>query len=216
MSDPSVLTEAAVLTQVNKWVGVIIALIGALIAAPDGARLLFQSSATWIRAQVSRFRKPSPQTTKVVSGTANMSLPGLTATVSAHAWRPNDPIDDRIEALRAHLSDLGGRLNQTAQEVRQERTARKEALAELSRTFQEKLDELHQLLKEKDRKTATIDARGLPVIGTGIFLNGVPEALAGLPLRIGWFLAFGGFAIMIVALMGAIQAHRAASRTPPV
>jgi hypothetical protein len=58
MNNSSILTEAAVLTQVNKWVGVIIALIGAFIAAPDGARLIFRSSATWIRTQINRFRKP--------------------------------------------------------------------------------------------------------------------------------------------------------------
>jgi hypothetical protein len=77
MNNPSILTEAAVLTQVNKWVGVIIALIGALVAAPDGTRLIFRSTATWIRAQINRFRKSSPQTVKV-SGSAHVTLPAMT------------------------------------------------------------------------------------------------------------------------------------------
>ncbi|MGN9846400.1 hypothetical protein ACTMTI_50650 [Nonomuraea sp. H19] len=64
------------------------------------------------------------------------------------------------------------------------------------------LEELHRLLKEKDQQTATINARAIPVLGAGIFLNGVPEALAEIPWHLGWLLPFLGFGAMVAALLG--------------
>ncbi|MGR6923102.1 hypothetical protein ACU635_53360 [[Actinomadura] parvosata] len=203
MDNASLLTEAAVLTQVNKWVGVIIAFVAALVVAPDGTRLLLSRSATWVRSQIDRYRRPREKVIQIGAVGEGSTLGSLSVTLTGHAWRPDDPVDDRIEALRAYIVDVESRLNQAKQEIAQERSAREEAIAELTAIFQAKLEELHQLLKEKDQRTATINARAIPVIGAGIFLNGVPEALAQIPLHLGWMLPFLGFGAMVAALVGA-------------
>ncbi|MGP3916333.1 hypothetical protein [Nonomuraea sp. 10N515B] len=203
MNNTSLVTEAVVLTQVNKWVGVIIAVIATLVVAPDGSRMLFSRTSTWMRAQVNRFRKRPPQSIGVVAGGMGATFGNLTMTATARAWHPNAPVDERIEALRSHISDIEGRLNKTKEEVSRERSAREEVIATLTTEFRSKLDELHQLLKEKDHQAATINARAIPVIGAGIFLNGVPEALAEIPWHLGWILPFAGFGLMIIAVMDA-------------
>jgi hypothetical protein len=46
---------------------------------------------------------------------------------------------------------------------------------ELKRTLEEKTAELRLLVEEKERESAQIDARALPVVGFGILLSGIPE-----------------------------------------
>lgn len=210
MTGASVLTEAAVLAQVNKVVGVIIAMIGAIVAAPDGALLLYRSFTARVRAMINKFRNRSTPAAKV-SGSFHGTLPAMTMTASGRVWRPDDPIDARIDALRAHISDVEGRLSETRNALNQERDARESAIAELGRDLHARLDELHQLLQEKERQMATIDARGLPVIGFGILLSGVPEFLAELPRIIGWALPFAGFAWMVVAVLDSVRRRHSRS-----
>jgi hypothetical protein len=131
----------------------------------------------------------------------------LTAIKYDYPWKPDAPVDERIETLRAYITSVETRLNETITGVSQERADRETAITELARTLHARLDELHQLLKEKDRQMATIDARGLPVIGAGIFLSGIPEALAELPWHLGWILPFAGFGWMVAAVLGAVRAR---------
>ncbi|GAA3604189.1 hypothetical protein GCM10022419_106010 [Nonomuraea rosea] len=208
MNSSSIFAEAAVLTQVNKWVGVVIAFVGAIVAAPDGAQLIYKTSTAWTRRQINRLRKPSRQSVKVSGGAASMRLTGIAGTVTGRVWSPNDPIDQRIEVLRAHIGDVEVRLNHAVDSIKQEQNAREVAIAELNRAFQQELGKLHELLEEKDRRLATVDARGLPVIGFGVLLSGVPEALADIPLHLGWALPFAGFAWMVVAVLESVRSHR--------
>jgi Zn-ribbon protein, possibly nucleic acid-binding len=209
MNNANVLTEAAVLTQVNKFVGVFIALVGAFITAPDGARLVFRSSAAWARKQINRFRKP-PTKTIQVSAAGFAGITGtVTMTATGRVWDPNAPVDERIETLRSYISDVETRLSATINRVTEERAAREKAIEDLSRTLHAKVDELYQLLKEKEEQTAIIDGRGLPVIGVGILLTGIPEALAEIPWHLGWLLPFGGFGLMVAAVMASVNDHRA-------
>jgi predicted RNase H-like nuclease (RuvC/YqgF family) len=103
---------------------------------------------------------------------------GATITASGHVWRPTAPINERIETLRTHITEVEGHLNEVAHKLRQETSSRDEAIAELDRTLKAETAELRRLLEEKDREMARIDARGLPLIGYGIVLSGVPEFLA--------------------------------------
>ncbi len=207
MSNATVLTEVAVLTEVNKFVGVFIALTGAFVAAPDGARLLFGSTVKRIgRALSSLIRKPPTSFTGKGSAPAVAMVIGGGGKIITRNGPASDSVEDRIQALQEHLNQVEDRLTETTKALKQEKSERVAAVTDLTRTFQNQVDHINHLLTEKDRQMATIDARGL--LPFGIALSGVPEFLAGLPLRLGWFLVFGGFAVTIVAVMGAIQSHR--------
>jgi hypothetical protein len=95
----------------------------------------------------------------------------ITATVSARAWHPDAPVDERIEALRQHITEIEGRLNEVTRKLTEEAASREQVVVELKRTLEEKTAELRRLGEEKERESARIDARALPAVGFGILLS---------------------------------------------
>ncbi|MDQ4021837.1 MAG: hypothetical protein M3257_09500 [Actinomycetota bacterium] len=61
--------------------------------------------------------------------------------------------------------------------------SREQLGAEFTRALQETTAELRRLGEEKERESAQIDARGLPVVGFGILLSDIPEKPATLAHR---------------------------------
>jgi hypothetical protein len=72
---------------------------------------------------------------------------------------------------------------------------------ELKRTLEEKTAELRLLVEEKERESAQIDARALPVVGFGILLSGIPEELASIPFGLGWIFLIVDVGACIVHLL---------------
>lgn len=209
MDNPVTSPEVSILTHMNKWVGVIIALVGAFIAAPDGARLIFQSTASAARDLVAKVRRSgAPQDVRAVTGSGSMTLGGLAMAATGRVWTPGASIDERIDALRKQVLEVEAKVAGIQADVLKERGERQEAIAELARTVHVKVDELHALLAEKDKQAARIDARGLPVVGAGIFLSGVPEYLAALPVWIAFPLPFLAFSFMIYVLTASLYGRR--------
>ena len=136
----------------------------------------------------------------------------VTLASSGRAWHPTAPVDERIEALRKHITDVEGHLNHTAEMLRQETSKRAEAIARLDTARKHDLAELRRLLDEKDRDTALIDARGLPVIGLGILLSGVPAELAAIPWHLGWLFPVIGIGAAAAAIAPALRARFGASK----
>jgi hypothetical protein len=71
--------------------------------------------------------------------------------------------------------------------VWEETASRERVVAELSRTIKEETAKLGRLLEEREQESARIDARGLPVVGFGILLSGVPDELAAIPFPWGGY-----------------------------
>jgi hypothetical protein len=138
----------------------------------------------------------------------------LTATVSGRVWTPAAPVDDRIEALRQHITEVEGRLSGIAQELRREVSDRAVAVANIDQALKAQAAELTGLLDKKDQHTAAIDARGLPVIGFGILLSGVPEALSSIPpWHLGWLLPALGLVAAAAAVAHAVRVDRNVNTT---
>jgi hypothetical protein len=180
MDDPSVLAD------VNRWVGVAIALVGSVVIAPSGTVLLWRSATDWmrqrkhhLRGHLARFlpflRRDVNIHVSSVSGMASGAV-NVTLTASGRVWQPSASVDERIEALRKHITEVDGRLNDVARKLGEETTDRQRVFGELHRTLEEKTAELRRMLEEKERESARVDARGLPVVGLGILLSGVPRS----------------------------------------
>jgi hypothetical protein len=74
-------------------------------------------------------------TIHAASATGSVSAFGsATATVSARAWHPKAPVDERIEALRQHITKVEGRLNEVTGKVK-ETASREQVVAELKGTL---------------------------------------------------------------------------------
>ena len=149
----------------------------------------------------------------VVSGTGTGSLGvAVTLTGSGRVWHPTAPIAERIEALRKHISEIEGRLNEVTQELRQETSERERVVAEIGVKLNAEMIELRHLMSKQERQSARIDARGLPVIAFGVVLSGVPDELASIPYGIGWLAPALGFA---AAMAAGVPAWREAHRAGP-
>ncbi len=212
------MNDLGLLSDLNRWVGVVIALVGSFVVAPSGAVLLWRSATDWLRqrkhqlrSQLARFlpflRRDVTIHATSAAGAASGALGSLTATGSGRAWHPDEPVDERIDALRQHITEVEGRLNEVIRKLREETASREQLGAELTRTLQEKTVELRRLGEEKERESAQIDARGLPVVGFGILLSGVPEKLATVPFGLGWMFPILGLGAAATAIAHAWR-HR--------
>jgi hypothetical protein len=217
--------EATVLSGVNRWVGVVVALVGTIVVAPSGWTLLLQSisqfTEEWLRAartQISRivpWLRPKPTSVSMsarVGGSASLSA---SARISvAKGWNPTAPVDARIEILLQRIIEAEGQLDAITRNVSDESSARKAAIEEVERKFQTETRALRSAIENQERYAALLDARGLPSLAIGIVLSGVPDDLARIPLHLGWLLPVIGVAAALLATVGAIRS-RARSLTHP-
>jgi hypothetical protein len=207
------MNDLCLLCDVNRWVGVVIALVGSFVVAPSGAVLLWRSATDWLRQRKHQLRSelarflPFLRRDTTINLTSAMGIASAlgspTVTGSGRAWHPTDPVDERIEALRQHIIEVEGRLNEVTRKLREETASREQLGAEFTRALQETTAELRRLGEEKERESAQIDARGLPVVGFGILLSGIPEKLASIPLGLGWMFPILGVGAAATALVHA-------------
>lgn len=116
--DPMTLTmnDPSLLINLNRYVGVALAVVGSVVVAPRGTVLLWRSLTDWppprkqhLRSQLARFL---PFLRKDVTVQAPSAMGGVsvfgsaTATVSARVWQPNASVDERIEVLHRYITDL--------------------------------------------------------------------------------------------------------------
>lgn len=221
-SNDFVMNDPSLLSDVNRYVGVALAVFGSVVVAPRGTVLLWRSATDWplqrkqqLRGQLARFLPflRRDVTIHAANATGGASAFGATATGSARAWHPDAPVDKRIDALRQHITEVEGRLNEVTGKLREETASREGVVAELKRTMEEKTAELRRLGEEKERESAQIDARGLPFVGSGILLNGIPNELASVPFGLGWMFPILGVGLGVGVVAVAIV-HRWRARTP--
>ncbi|MFI7455341.1 hypothetical protein ACIBQX_48305 [Nonomuraea sp. NPDC049714] len=188
-----------ILVWVIKWVGVVITIIGAFIAAPDAAQSLFGGSWKWVKRQA---RKVLPKKTRVVAiGTAYEANASGSLSVrksGGHNWPEDARVDQQVAMLRAYIEDVEVRLNQTMDAVAAEQTTRDAALHQLKGELRGEIDQVRALIDQQEREAVKIDTRGMFPIAIGVLFGNVPEFLASWP---GWYLPwlwpFAGLGVTI-------------------
>jgi hypothetical protein len=207
---------SAVLSQVNSWVGVTAALVGAIVAAPSGVRLLLPELQAWLVSLRQRIRswlpsRRSDQTLHVpfVGGTANVFLPRLTAEARGRVWSRTAPVDEQIETLREWINELVRRVARLEQDGRRELTNVRDELARVERSLASDVTSLRHRAERDTHESARIDARALPVMGVGVVLAGVPDQVASIPWHLGWLLPICAMWLTATAVAGAVRDHRA-------
>lgn len=181
----------------------------AVVVAPSGTRVLVRSAWVWLRRQGARTRGQLARflpflrrdlNVQGVTASIGVGLGGVgTLTVSGRAWHPTASVDERIEALHQHITEVEGQLIEVSQQLSQETSKRERALAELEAGLRAETAELRRLLEEQEHRAARVDARGLPVIALGIVLSGIPDQLASIPYGIGWVAPVLGIAAAVAA-----------------
>jgi hypothetical protein len=203
-------THPVLLSDVNRWVGVSMALVGAFVVAPSGTTELFESAWRWLEktgrqalsqlARLLRFRKQDVNVVAPSAGVMSSSNVSATLTAAGRVWNPTAPLDERIAALRQHIVDVEGKVNEASQQLRQETSDRQRDLAKLQETLHTEIAEIRRLIADEERQSVLIDARGLPVLALGILLSGIPDELASIPLYLGWLFPVGGVTLAVRAV----------------
>lgn len=184
------MADSSVLVDVDKYVGSGIALIGALVASPDGTRWFTKR----IWSTVSQVWRRGPAVHHVFSNDTLTLRDSASATVT-RAWPAGETVEQRIERLRIWVALAEETAREVGDKLQAHAVESEQALATLTRTHEADVQELRELIEAQGHTAARIDGRALPVIGWGILLSGIPEALAGIPWGIGWFFPVFGLGI---------------------
>ncbi|AFR34537.1 hypothetical protein [Arthrobacter sp. Rue61a] len=202
------LPGGVVLEQILKWTGVVLALLGAVLSTPHGTKHLFRDMREGLRRAVHGawdfigrivppWRRRVPAT--VVAPTAIASGEAFgTLTTSMYSWTPEADIETRVDQLKKRMDNLTAEM-----EARFERTFKSindhnSELVRLEQLWRETKAEFMERLADNDKKSALVDAAGLPVIAAGVFLSGVPAELAVFP-AVGWVFWLVGIGVLIWA-----------------
>lgn len=208
------------LSDVCRWVGVTIAVVGSIVVAPAGAGLLWRGASDalhrWlevIRGWLSRFlpflrrhhQTVDPDGIATGSGVGTLSVTG-----SAAGFSGSGSLEARIDELQQQMRVTQERLNAVEQQLHLEVAQRQQALAMVEKSLRSGVRELHSRLERQELRAAVVDARGLPVLAFGIVLSGIPGEIAKIPLGLGWM-----FPIVGVGAAAAAVAHTVHERKAP-
>jgi len=212
------------LVDVTRCVGVAVALLGSLVVAPGGVRHLVSTWTGWsgrqrrrVRRQAARFlpflREHATVSARAVAASAGIAVSAEVAG-SITVWKPNAPVDERIELLRGRILELEGMIRGAEFAIRQESNDRRSQVAALENAFAEEVNKLRQLIDEHHEQAAAIDGRGLPLIGMGILLSGIPDILARAPYGFGWSFPALGVLSALTVVHGWLRSKRRAPAGP--
>jgi hypothetical protein len=216
------------LAATNRWVGVIIALLGTCLASPQATRMLLDGSSRIIvrpaaavrrrvrlrvgqlRSSLSRFIPALRRhhvvvtTDSVMGGDGAVGSISITATAGS-SWQTHAPTEVKLEALHERLKVAEGKLTQIDQQVTGEIRQREASVTSLREALRTEIAELRESVIKLKRDDTRIDARALPIVGFGILLSGVPDDLARLPSPFGWLLPALGILGGLLALWRALR-----------
>ncbi|GLX93545.1 hypothetical protein [Herbidospora sp. NBRC 101105] len=223
------LTSETVVTNASKVSGVIIALIGLGITAPAGTDVflstckargkeLLESMRRWLARYIPALRR-------TVTGAMDGALPALQVNFSGKVgfgfnFAPVDDasLEERLALLTTYVKHLDKKLDWVDGTHHAMHSSTRSALDALRLDLREEVDELKKPTVQESRYAARVDARGLLVVGAGIVLNGVPEAIATLPWGVAWLFmltaAGGSFVVVRLTLRDylRVRATRLAER----
>jgi hypothetical protein len=175
--------------------GVLVALAGTAAAAPEGTVRLWRAMADLFRRGLSNLRavmahvlpflrQNASVTPSSVHGSASVSA-GFGVAASGRVWIKHG-------SLEAHVEYLDKQLQRAFDDIERVRRETKDAHATLMQTFEERITELRadyqdlrDSLRERRNWEASVDSRGIFVIALGVFLWGIPDELALVPV-VGW------------------------------
>jgi hypothetical protein len=188
------------------WVrrfGVLVALVGTLVAAPEGTVLIgrwiwaaLRAIRQRIRVFLARFLPFLRRNANVQGVTAwgGVRFPSMSVRASGLQLLPDADLKERVDLLDEHIV----RAFREIEKARQEAAA---GDAELRRIIEQEAGELrgsveaHQAAHAAaQRQSAQVDARGVVLIGAGVVMTGVPDGLAAFP--------WSGWLVVALALAG--------------
>jgi hypothetical protein len=208
VADPGV-TESDLI----RWVGVAVAVAGAVLATPDGIAAAWR----WLRGRYGKtlafgsrlLRRPVSANVKV-SGVAGATAMSGTGYVDQWVeWRQDAAGDEKIDILhrqigvvREQIGELRTQIERTADDLRREGREADDRI----------ITQLRQLASEMEgerSQASRVDARGLGPIVLGIVMTGLADELATVPV-VGWLVIVAAGAWTASVFPGWLRDYRQA------
>lgn len=172
--------EVEVLTEVVRWTGVGIALVASFLAVPGAVRHYSAVGAQHAQAIAARLTRREPP----ITGAMGAVLPHVEVSASGLVTRNPAPeldlgprlavIEHGVDLLNAAVISLAGETTKAKHEIRAE-------IAEVSGRLTTDLRDLRTRLDVEEQAEVRVNGRVLPLVGLGIVLSGVPDAIAEAP-----------------------------------
>lgn len=194
------------LTDFSKRGGVIMAAVGALVAAPDGFKeWLFRGvaklrlfPALWLRMR--QFFGPPSQTVRPHSIPSGLSIEGTLHLSSGLHWEQDADVSKKVGWLKDEVVRLEVKIRSDVASLVDRDKRHESDLLEIRDRLTDDINRLQKQLDEKEAKTAQVDALGLLPITSGIVLSGIPEDVASWGAA-GWIIWFAAAGLTLFAVV---------------
>jgi hypothetical protein len=224
---PMLVYHAAGPTEADwiRWVGVTLAIVGTVVAAPKGTLLIVSqtfNAGRWlsglIRRTMARILRRRRQSVSGLGGVAMAKMSGAgTLSAIGSVWSSSESVEQKIERLRGQIGEVRQAVNEARQEARQNHSALSARLDQEADALRAADKALTDRLEAEGRQAARIDARGVVLIGLSVVLTGIPDGLAAVAW-VGWFvIAVAAVFVFCLALWPAFRSatKALASRRSP-
>ncbi|WP_427117021.1 hypothetical protein [Pseudarthrobacter scleromae] len=212
------LNNPEVLEIANKVVGVLIALIGAALAAPTATAQSGRTVAAKIALRPLQLigsllrrlgrllgMKSEGPNVRVhgaqikVEGLSNLNVGGR-----RDDWLPGTPIGEQVLWLRDAYRNLETAFREVKVHNDAEHKKTRQELESLAAEFTKKVETLETFITEENAKSVQVQAIGLGPIAIGIILSGIPEILAAWGI-VGWIILVAAIIVTILALKESVR-----------
>ena len=201
------------LEDFTRYLGAVIALIGAFVVAPAGAALwvdraarIVQRSRTFLSRHLHFMSRP-PSNLGVAAGDF--------AFVTSHArgrvrpgWPDQVSVELLAETTRFWLERVDSELDSLWAEIDAARSATDLQVGRARAEFDEQLRSLRTDLDAAEAAATANDSLALPVVALGVLLTAIPQELSGLHWVLYWPLMTSAVVSTVAAALGASRLHR--------
>ena len=198
----------------NKWGGVAMAIVGAILVAPQASKHLGYSAigkpSTQLAGAIQRLwnrlrHRDLTQVTTTVSISSESQV-GTPSAAQTLPWDEDAAIEQKVQWLKDHVKHLDDVWQARAKRLEEIDQLTKQELDQLTARVYNELERLGNKIGKIERDSVMIDATGLLPILFGIILTGVPEELASFGPW-GWVVWFAGAAVTVGAVIRSLLSN---------
>jgi uncharacterized phage infection (PIP) family protein YhgE len=122
-------------------------------------------------------------------------------------WAENELLEAKLESLRRGLEQAFEQISDVHRDAKSADAELNKALDQLSDDLQKVNADLTSRMDAAEKQAATIDSRGILLLGAGVILTGIPDELARVAW-IGWVVVGVSVFVMLCVLLALGLARR--------
>jgi hypothetical protein len=165
-----------------RWVGVAVAVVGAILATPDGVasvwRWVTQRHGEVMALARRLLRRPRDVNVQLGPILGTIGFGGRGYVDKWQPWLPHANVDQRIDILHKQVDILVERVDELRKQIDRAGDDLQKNIKEAETRVAKQVRELASAVRGERSQASRVDARGLGPIALGIVLTGLPDELA--------------------------------------